>query len=78
MQTLNDNEINRQDLVDNAIYNLLQELNPSERNIEWNIEIIGEIRDVIQAWFVERLAITDEMSFYPYIDIDAGSTKTSA
>ena len=36
--------------------------------IEWNIETLGEIRDLIQLWFVERLAITDEMIFYPYID----------
>lgn len=68
MSTLTDNQIQRQDFVDNAIYNLLREVNSSEKSIEWNIETIGEIREVIRVWFVERLAITDEISFYPYID----------
>lgn len=68
MKTLSDNQIQRQDFVDNAIYELLRKINPSEQEIKWNIEVLGEIRDLIQIWFVERLAITDEMTFYPYID----------
>ena len=36
----------RQDHVDNAIFELLQSLNPTKKPIEWNIEMIGEIRDV--------------------------------
>ena len=64
MNTLTDNQIQRQDFVDNAIYNLLREVNPSEKSIEWNIESIGEIREVIRVWLVERHATTDEMSFY--------------
>jgi hypothetical protein len=70
MNTLNDNQLKRQDFVDNAIYELLHNVNPSEREIEWNIEMIGGIRDLIRLWLVERLAITDEMTFYPYIDAD--------
>lgn len=68
MNTLINNQIQRQDFVDNAIYNLLREVNPSNKSIQWNIETIGEIREVIRVWLVERLAVTDEMSFYPYID----------
>lgn len=71
MNTLNDNQLKRQDFVDNAIYELLHNVNPSQREIEWNIEMIGGIRDLIRLWFVERLAITDEMTFYPYIDADS-------
>lgn len=70
MNTLTDDQIQRQDFVDNAIYELLRKTNPSEQEIKWNIEAIGEIRDVIQLWLVERLAITNEMTFYPYIDIN--------
>jgi hypothetical protein len=48
MKTLSDSQIKRQDNVDNAIYDLLNEVNPSQQKIEWNIEMIGEIRDLIQ------------------------------
>jgi hypothetical protein len=41
-------QIGRQDLVDNAIFDLLQKPNPSDKELEWNIGLIGEIRDVIQ------------------------------
>lgn len=68
MNDLTDNQIIRQDQVDNAIYKLLCEINPSQKEIIWNIEMIGEIRDQIQKWFVDYLAITDEMTFYPYIN----------
>jgi DNA polymerase sigma len=71
MNTLNDSQLKQQDFVDNAIYELLHNINPSQREIEWNIEMIGGIRDLIRLWFVERLAITDEMTFYPYIDADS-------
>lgn len=68
MSTLTDDQLRRQDLVDNAVYNLLCELNPSKQEVTWNIEAIGEIRNLIQFWLVERFALTDEMTFYPYVD----------
>ena len=71
MNKLSESQLKRQDFVDNAIYELLHNINPSQREIEWNIEMIGGIRDLIRLWFVERLAITDEMTFYPYIDADS-------
>jgi hypothetical protein len=71
MSTFNYNQLKRQDFVDNAIYELLCSVNPSQQEIEWNIEAIGEIRDLIRLWLVERLAITDEMTFYPYMDTDS-------
>jgi len=68
MKELTDDQIRRQDLVDNAIYQLIQKVNPTDENIEWDIAIIGEVRDVLREWIVERMKITDEQTFYPYID----------
>ena len=68
MVILRDSQLERQDFVDNAIYGLLRDVNPSRQDVEWNIEIIGDIRDRICYWLVERLELTDEMTFYPYID----------
>lgn len=65
MNKLSESQLKRQDFVDNAIYELLHTLNPSQQEIEWDIEVIGGIRDVIRHWLVERLAITDEMTFIP-------------
>jgi len=68
MKALTYKEIERQDFVDNAISNLLQYLNPADKAIGWDIEMIGDIRDVIAEWMIERLNIRDEQKFYPYLD----------
>ncbi len=60
-------QIERQDFVDNAIYNLINELIPSNKEMEWNIEAIAEIRDAFQAQLVER-GICTAQEFYPYIE----------
>lgn len=73
MNALTNSQIQRQDFVDNAIYELLNAVNPSNHQIIWNIEAVGDIRDLIQHWFVERFAITDEMTFYPYVDTNEQS-----
>lgn len=65
---LTNKQTNKQDFIDNAIYQLIQTVNPTDTNIEWNIEMIGEIREVIKAWMVDRMKITDEQNFYPYLD----------
>ena len=67
-----DNELSnrqneRQDFVDNAIFQLIRDINPTFKEISWNIEMIGEIRDNVRQWIVKRLEICDEMTFYPYI-----------
>ena len=59
-------QIKRQDFVDNAIFNLINELIPSKKEMDWNIEAIGAIRDSIQSQLVERGFCT-EQEFYPYI-----------
>lgn len=58
-------QIERQDFVDNVIFNMINELIPSDKEMEWNIESIGEIRDAIQSQLVERGFCT-EQEFYPY------------
>jgi hypothetical protein len=65
---MSDKQIRRQDFVDNAVLQLIREINPTSKELSWNIEIIGEIRDNVRRWLVERLGICDEMSFYPYIE----------
>ncbi|MDP3049698.1 MAG: hypothetical protein Q8N12_09785, partial [Thermodesulfovibrionales bacterium] len=60
MKELTAEQIKRQDSVDNAIYQLVREINPTADEIRWDIEMIGEVRDVIEDWLVERLKITDE------------------
>jgi hypothetical protein len=57
--------IERQDFVDNVIFDMLEELNPSKHELEWDIKPISEIREVIIRYFVEELKICTEDEFYP-------------
>lgn len=61
-------QIERQDFVDNVIYDLINRLIPSEKEMEWDIESIGEIRDVIQSQLVAK-GICTEQEFYPYVKV---------
>lgn len=65
---LTDEQIERQDFVDNAIYNLINELIPSDNEMDWDIEVIGDIRDTIQSHLVEK-GLCLEQDFYPYIKV---------
>jgi len=65
METLSEEQMKRQDFVDNQIYDLVKRLTPSSREIEWNIEMIADIRDTIQHWLVDEYKIADELEFYP-------------
>ncbi len=65
MENLNEDQLKRQDFVDNKIYELVNQLVPSEKKIGWNIEMIGDIRDTIQHWLVDRYRIVNELEFYP-------------
>lgn len=65
MQNFTEDQLKRQDFVDNQIYDLVKRLNPSAREIEWDIEMIGDIRDTIQHWLVDRYEVVDELEFYP-------------
>ena len=65
MEKLKEDQIKRQDFVDNQIYDVVRRLIPSEREIEWDIEMIADIRDTIQHWLVDRYKMVDELEFYP-------------
>ena len=64
MKKLTKSELERQDFVDNSILNLIKSLNTSHKEIQWNIEMIGEIRDVISDWLVDKLNLCTEKEFY--------------
>lgn len=68
MKTLTKRQIERQDFVDNEIFELLQRLLPAKRQFEWDIEVIGAVRDAIQNQIIKQNA-TSEMRFYPFIKI---------
>jgi hypothetical protein len=62
-------EEERQDTVDNAIYNLMIELAPwetDEDDVEWDMEYIAEVREIIQNLLVDKLHLMTEYEFYPY------------
>lgn len=65
---LTDEQIKRQDFVDNRIFQLVQELNPSQTEIDWDIEMISDVREIIRSWLVEDLKLTDETTFYAYLE----------
>ena len=70
MRQLTDGEIARQDFVDNSISELVDIVNPTDKEIAWDIEMIGDIRDCINLWVTKRLKLCSEQEFYPFIIID--------
>jgi hypothetical protein len=61
---LTDKQLERQDFVDNAIFSLIQQLNPTNQVIDWDIEMIGNVRDVIVRELEKKLGIS-EFEIYP-------------
>ena len=68
MKEHNVHSIERQDFVYSAIFDLIKELNSTKKNIKWDIEMIGDIRDEISEWIVSRLKLCSEQKFYPFIN----------
>lgn len=69
MKNLTQKEINRQDFVDNAVFDIIKLLAPSKKKIEWNIEFIAYVRDSLESLFVKRMGICNKQKFYPSIKI---------
>lgn len=67
MKILTKKSLERQDFVDNEIFKLIQKLVPASKQLEWNIEIIGAVRDAIREQIVDDKKIMEEDQFYPYI-----------
>jgi hypothetical protein len=65
---LTQQQITQQDFVDSAIFNLLQSLNPTDKEIQWDIEMIGYMRDVVKECLVDKLCLMTEQEFYPYLE----------
>jgi len=68
MKELTERQIERQDYVDNQIFDLIQNLVPTTSSVRWSIEMIGDVRETIREWLVKRLQTTGEMQFYPYLE----------
>ena len=58
-------KIERWDLVDNAIFNLIKELNPSDKEIKYDGKTVNEIRIVLIRLYVKELKLCTEYKFYP-------------
>ena len=65
MSELTKQQIERQDFVDNQIFELMQKLIPQSKNIVWDIEAIGAVRDVIREQIVNNQKLISEAKFYP-------------
>ena len=57
-------QIERQDFVDNEIYNLIRKLNPTNIEIDWDIEYISNIRDELINVYADKIENFDESEFY--------------
>lgn len=78
---LTQRQIDRQDFVDNAIYNLVRDLIPAEyendeeAQLEWNIEWIAEIRENISQAIAEwGVGLTKGYSLANFPDIDKATS----
>jgi len=67
-------ELERQDDVDNAIYDMVYELglkaDGENWNLDWDIEWISEIRDIVWGVIVERENRMTSHEFYPYHELE--------
>lgn len=72
---LNGADIDRQDCVDNAIFGLINEL-ATDKEVEWDIEDIANVREVVENILVNKLKLMTEFEFYPYVEIHEDGTET--
>ena len=61
-------ELERNDLVHNEIFELINRLNPKGTELEWDMEIIGEVSDAIEDYLVAK-GICTAMEFSPYREV---------
>jgi len=64
MVRLTKNKSKRQDFVDNQIFELIRKLLPPSKQIDWDIEAIGAVRDAIGEQIVGKKLMRDAQ-FYP-------------
>lgn len=68
MNELTHAQTERQDYVDGRIFELIGDLLPPDKKAEWDIEMIGEVRDALRAQLVEKKKLVTDGEFYPYTD----------
>ena len=52
---LTDEQIKRQDFVDNLIFELIKDLGPDEFDYKWDINLISKVRDCVEEILVNDL-----------------------
>jgi hypothetical protein len=62
---LTQEQIERQDFVDNTVYDFIREL--TGQPSEWNIEMVGAVRDAVREVIVDELGRMTEQEFYPFL-----------
>jgi len=77
MEELSKKKLERQDFVDNEVFDLIKKLISANKakNLQWDIEMIGEVRDVIRIYAVDRKKLMTEQEFYPHVEIIDGLCK---
>ena len=65
MPELTKKQIERQDFVDNQIFELIQKLLPPSKQMDWDIEVIAAVRGAIQNQIVDEQKLMTEAKFYP-------------
>ena len=64
---LSNKQIERQDFVDSATFDFINSLIPNEKQLEWDINSIAQVRNKV--WDVlKHRNICTEQEFYPYIE----------
>ncbi len=69
MAMLTKRQITRQDFVDKQIFDLVNALLTSTKQIGWDIEVIGNIRASIYEEIKKIFENMDEQQFYPFTKI---------
>ena len=62
-------QLSRQDFEDNQIFETINSLLPPSQQIEWDIEVIGNIRKRIYEEVKKKLSNVNEKQFYPFIEL---------
>ena len=63
---LSKEQIRRQDFVDNATHEFINSLIPNEKQIDWDMESIAQVRNAVCKVLIEKHICT-EQDFYPFV-----------
>ena len=63
---LSEQQIKRQDFVDNTTFEFINSLIPNDKQIDWDIDSIAQVRNAVSKVLIEKKICT-EQEFYPFI-----------